>query len=940
MKVQHRISRIFVVVWLVAFLSTAQSYSDGVIVWKDGNITLKGLFPITFRDVKTGRCDKLDTENGLLWMMAMVYAVDEINNSSALLPNITLGYEIDNTCRSIPTAMSHAIDIVAKYRPNSVCRRQEQNCREQGRASQRPSAVVGPAASWISIPMASLLGLYNILQISYASTSRILSDKSRYKSFMRTVPSDEFQAEAMADFVHRFEWNYVFLIASDDDYGKMAAAAFKTAAKNLNICIADDEFIAFRAEKSDEIIRSTIKKLKNSPRAKVVIVFSYLQQGERLLREADRTNITDRTWVTSDAWASGIANLNISKTTLAGMFTFSIKSKRLQSFEEFLRNLTVQHAQTNYWWGRFLEEKLRCQITNHSTSNSNRRCELNEKLPRDYQFGTEMVANVIDAVRTATFAIHSVLSTCLQQKQNISCFATVASIPADVLLASAKNVSFTGADGTPVTFNENGDVTTSKYVIRNVQLGVNETLTYVEVGAWTKTDGHKEFRVEEDRIMWNSRMKPQSTCFRECNPGERVVGQSECCWNCQKCEKGTVSSVSGSFKCTKCDETHYANEKQTLCLTRKVHHLDASHPAAISIITLSCIGIVMTTVIAVIFVRMRNTPILPSTSVFLVCLFFGTLFFTFIFAMAHLSVPSDGVCVLLDVLLQLLLILYAALLLANTQNTTLALKSVLARLIDMRIVYIHMVLVSALVLLQAVFIIAWEVTSPSSAQFTNQEDNSRLLECKAAFPPSRLVATVFPLFILSLATLMAFRERNRPENFNESKFISFATIALCILLVAFVPTYRYVVGISRILVVAFTAFVAAFSCMGCIFVPKLYIIFMRPERNTDKEADCIAGDCSPRPGASPGNQSPQMESVAINDELDQSQDSRVVDQQDVTTATTANGGRMQSSSFSKVKFDLDPVPEQTAEELTGSSNAAYERDTMEDSAHASGIVFL
>ena len=152
-------------------------------VWKDGNIMLKGLFPITSQD--GGKCERLDT-TGLTWMLAMIYAVDKINNDTNILRNKTIGYQIENTCESIPTAMRFAIQIVSTYRPNSVCRSPEDCCQEKNiyqPRHERISAVIGPAASWISIPIARLLGLYSIPQISYASTSRILGDKTRYNSF-------------------------------------------------------------------------------------------------------------------------------------------------------------------------------------------------------------------------------------------------------------------------------------------------------------------------------------------------------------------------------------------------------------------------------------------------------------------------------------------------------------------------------------------------------------------------------------------------------------------------------------------------------------------------------------------------------------------------------------------------------------------------------------
>lgn len=149
-------------------------------IWKDGDVMLKGLFPITSQ--KGGKCEHLKPD-GITWMMAMIYAVDMINNSTSLLPNKTIGYQIEDTCESIPRSMSYAIQIVSKYRPNSICISRDdccQNSSDSRAGDRRISAVIGPAVSWISIPVARLLGLYGIPQISYASTSRILGDKTRY----------------------------------------------------------------------------------------------------------------------------------------------------------------------------------------------------------------------------------------------------------------------------------------------------------------------------------------------------------------------------------------------------------------------------------------------------------------------------------------------------------------------------------------------------------------------------------------------------------------------------------------------------------------------------------------------------------------------------------------------------------------------------------------
>lgn len=809
---------------------------------KEGDVMLKGLFPITSQ--YGGKCERLDS-SGIAWMLAMAYAVDKINNSTSLLPNKTIGYEIENTCESIPKSMSYAIQIVSKYRPNSICRGHDDCCQNGSESlpgDKRISAVIGPAVSWISIPVARLLGLYGIPQISYASTSRILGDKTRYYSFLRTVPSDEFQSQAIAKFVHHFHWNFVFLIASDDDYGKMGAAAFKTAAKNLSVCIANDEYIAFGSPTSDRQIEDTITKLKNTERAKVVIVFSYFEQGERLLKQAEKIKLTDRTWVTSDGWNSlnsELAKLNVSEAMLQGLFTFSIRSKQVQEFETSVRELSIRVAQAqNPWFTRYLEETLHCQVSQNARLNSDpsklkKTCHPDAVLPPDHEIEKDFVANVIDAVYVVAHAMHDIL-TCNSSYPLGRCPNTSQPITPETLFEFASNVDFQGFDYNKVQFDKDGERTASDYVIRNLQLSSENRLQYVEVGYWSKNNEQSSFSVNESLIKWNSNQKPLSTCFRECQPGERVVGQSECCWNCQKCDKGKVSFKPGSLTCTLCNDTHYANAERTQCVLREVVYLKSSDPAGISIITLSCVGMVVLTAVTIIFFLKRKTPVVMDSSPYLLILFFTTLYLSFIVTITEVSgKPTDSSCIASSVLLLLIFVFYAAFFLAKSKTATQLLQSAVSHLTNMRTAYLQLLEVGVIVLVQAILTIAWQATSISMARFQNQEDNTRLLGCYESFPAAHIIAICYPIIILVLATLLAFLERRLPDNFNEAKTMSFSTIALCILLVAFIPTYRFVVGNNRILVVAFTLFVAAFACMGCVFIPKLYIIFFKPELNTE-----------------------------------------------------------------------------------------------------------
>ena len=62
--------------------------------------------------------------------------------------------------------------------------------------------------------------LIQIPQLSYASTSTELSDKSRFEYFSRVVPPDNFQAQAIVEVVKALGWKYVSTVAVEGDYGE------------------------------------------------------------------------------------------------------------------------------------------------------------------------------------------------------------------------------------------------------------------------------------------------------------------------------------------------------------------------------------------------------------------------------------------------------------------------------------------------------------------------------------------------------------------------------------------------------------------------------------------------------------------------------------------------------------------------------------------------
>ncbi|XP_039513167.1 metabotropic glutamate receptor 7-like [Pimephales promelas] len=193
----------------------------------EGDLTLGGLFPVHARGVSGEPCGDIKKENGIHRLEAMLYALDQINSDDELLPNITLGARVLDTCSRDTYALEQSLTfvqaLIQKDTSDVRCTNGEPPVFVK---PEKVIGVIGASASSVSIMVANILRLFQIPQISYASTAPELSDDRRYDFFSRVVPPDSFQAQAMVDIVKSMGWNYVSTVASEGSYGEKGVEAF------------------------------------------------------------------------------------------------------------------------------------------------------------------------------------------------------------------------------------------------------------------------------------------------------------------------------------------------------------------------------------------------------------------------------------------------------------------------------------------------------------------------------------------------------------------------------------------------------------------------------------------------------------------------------------------------------------------------------------------
>ena len=85
--------------------------------------------------------------------------------------------------------------------------------------------------------------------------------------------------------------------------------------------------------------------------------------------------------------------------------------------------------------------------------------------------------------------------------------------------------------------------------------------------------------------------------------------------------------------------------------------------------------------------------------------------------------------------------------------------------------------------------------------------------------------------LIILCTFYAFRTRKTPLNFNEAKFIGFCMYTTCVIWIAFLPVYYGVGGGFEAVALAFSSIISATTILVFIFMPKVYIVLLKPEKN-------------------------------------------------------------------------------------------------------------
>lgn len=359
--------RIVIVLLTVAHVWTQK---DTPSIYSDGDFIIGGLFPVHEKGAGEEPCGAINLERGIQRLEAMRFAVQDVNSNKNLLPGIQLGVKILDTCSDETHALDQSLDFVM----STLAISQKEECASDMNAARhdgRPEpivAVVGAAYSSVSIQIANLLRLFQVPQISYASTSAELSNKERFGYFMRTVPPDKLQAKALVDIVQYFNWTYVSTIASDGEYGMSGIKEFTSLfVKTHGQCTATTRTVSRGAD--EEEFKDIIKDIYKSDKARVVVLFVGQDHALGLLNAARTLGYNKEfIWLASDGWGNSLKVVDGNEKVAEGALTITLQSQYLKQFDDYFLNLTTENNKLNRWFDEYWQEQFDCQLNGNEPS--------------------------------------------------------------------------------------------------------------------------------------------------------------------------------------------------------------------------------------------------------------------------------------------------------------------------------------------------------------------------------------------------------------------------------------------------------------------------------------------------------------------------------------------------------------------------------------------
>uniref|UniRef100_A0A8D2LZE7 G-protein coupled receptors family 3 profile domain-containing protein n=1 Tax=Varanus komodoensis TaxID=61221 RepID=A0A8D2LZE7_VARKO len=715
------------------------------------------------------------SNSGIFHLLALAFAVQEINESPHILPNCTLGFRVydsyDNARRTCQATL-RLLSMQKRLVPNYACG-----------ISNNLIAVIGSLDSQISLNMANTLDIYKMPQVGIL----FLFLSKRGLPFYQMIPHESLQYEGILSLLLHFSWTWIGLVFMDNDNGERFLQTVFPIFSKQGVCFA---FI-------EKLLPYTHITTLNAMLEKGAKIYDKLVDSKTNVVVNRMSQLKGKVWIISAHMEINafVYQRNWDTEIFHGTLSLRIQSNDILGFKVFEESRNTISTKGDDFLMIFWQQAFGCLFpTSLAVDVEEKICtgkERLESLPGSF-FEMSMTGHsysIYNAVYAVAHALHArsasevkhraIMETNGQKFRNGEPWR---------LHQFLRGVSFNNSAQNKVSFNEKGEVVAGFDVI-NYNCFPNESFLPVKVGRIDlQASTGPKLTIDEDAISWNH-------CFNQVGAIDQIFGAStdlQCCWH--------------SFQSS--PTKHHAKD----------------------------IWIERILVLAV-FVKNHRTPIVKANNQKLTYTLLSSLLLCFLCALLFIGEPQEVTCLLRQAAFATIFSVAVSSVLAKTL-LVLAFMATQpgSRMRKWLGREKASLIVLSCSLIKAGICSIWLGNSPPFPDvdlFSVAEEI--ILECNEGSVMMFYCALGYMGLLASVSFTVAFLSRKLPGSFNEAKFITFSMLVFCSVWISFVPSYLSTKGKYMVTVEIFSILASSSGLLCPIFFPKCYIIVLRPEMNNREQ---------------------------------------------------------------------------------------------------------
>ena len=610
------------------------------------------------------------------------------------------------------------------------------------------------------------------------------SYKSMHRNLMRTVSPSALELQAILDILVKFDWKYVTLVGSNDLRTQELVQMFHKRAFASGVCVSKTIWLSVLPGEKE--YHHVAKELASQSKTSIVILFSTTGETYRIIKEAGK--YSRLIFVTWSGFRASHYNLKGISQAAKGILMIQHADTYDQGFEDYFMQLSLSNNRYS-WFAEFWSDIFNCSIPeeygilSRTFGDQRRRCSGYEKLDKNLvQLRYVQVKPILNAL--------AIIACAMKLSERVTkCNYTFVSWWQCREMISREAMKFIGSKGCQlpdsVNLNKQGFYNRGFLIVN-----YNGT-DFREVGSWkfNETARKSHFILDSEKIVFKEKSIPISRCYFPCKTGEIVDRGPEdkaCCYHCRACNHNDVI-VNNS--CVQCPKHTRPNKNLTACVQLPITYPNMKHGKAWVIAFFASVGIALTAIVMGIFYRNRKTQIVKAASKDMSFIIFIVLHACFLSSGFYIMKPNVVICSIRRFIVGLSLnACYTPLLLKMIRIyrifNTVKMSAQKPPLIGQKS---QIIICLTLILGQVFLCVAWILNeAPSVKKQDSQKSKETVLLCSA--DTTNVVFNLIPcLILMSSCTVLAYKTRNYPSNFNEAFKISITMYGSCLLWAIYVP---------------------------------------------------------------------------------------------------------------------------------------------------------